>query len=133
MPLERISKGFKDISMTFQSNPLNRDLIGIKNETAIARSVKNLVLSSQGEKFFNSSFGTRVSKLLFENIDEMTASIIKDEITFVLNTYEPRIEVMNVTVKPNYDENEFATTIQYKIVGIDVLPQQLSFALQPAR
>ena len=133
MPLERISKGFKDISMTFQSNPLNRDLIGIKNETAIARSVKNLVLSSQGEKFFNSSFGTRVSKLLFENIDEMTASIIKDEITFVLNTYEPRIEVMNVTVKPNYDENEFATTIQYKIVGIDVLPQQLSFALQLAR
>ena len=133
MPLERISKGFKDISMTFQSNPLNRDLIGIKNETAIARSVKNLVLSSQGEKFFNSSFGTRVSKLLFENIDEMTASIIKDEITYVLNTYEPRIEVMDVTVKPNYDENEFATTIQYKIVGIDVLPQQLSFALQPAR
>ena len=72
MPLERISKGFKDISMTFQSNPLNRDLIGIKNETAIARSVKNLVLSSQGEKFFNSSFGTRVSKLLFENIDELS-------------------------------------------------------------
>ena len=133
MPLERISKGFKDISMTFQSNPLNRDLIGIKNETAIARSVKNLVLSSQGEKFFNSSFGTRVSKLLFENIDEMTASIIKDEITYVLSTYEPRIEVMDVNVKPNYDENEFATTIQYKIVGIDVLPQQLSFALQPAR
>jgi len=133
MPLERISKGFKDISMTFQSNPLNRDLIGIKNETAIARSVKNLVLSSQGEKFFNSSFGTRVSKLLFENIDEMTASIIKDEITYVLNTYEPRIQIMEVTVSPNYDENEFATTIQYKIVGIDVLPQQLSFALQPAR
>jgi phage baseplate assembly protein W len=133
MPLERISKGFKDISMTFQSNPLNRDLIGIKNETAIARSVKNLVLSSQGEKFFNSSFGTGVSKLLFENIDEMTASIIKDEITYVLNTYEPRIQIMEVTVSPNYDENEFATTIQYKIVGIDVLPQQLSFALQPAR
>ena len=133
MPLERISKEFKDISMTFQSNPLNRDLIGIKNETAIARSVKNLVLSSQGEKFFNSSFGTKVSKLLFENIDEMTASILKDEITYVLSRYEPRIEVMDVSVKPNYDENEFATTIQYKIVGIDVLPQQLSFALQPAR
>ena len=133
MPLERISKGFKDISMTFQSNPLNRDLIGIKNETAIARSVKNLVLSSQGEKFFNSSFGTGVSKLLFENIDEMTASIIKDEITYVLNTYEPRIEVTDLSVKPNYDENEFAVTIQYKIIGIDVLPQQLSFALQPTR
>ncbi len=133
MPLERISKDFKDISMTFQSNPLNRDLIGIKNETAIARSVKNLVLTSQGEKFFDSSFGTKVSKLLFENIDEMTASIIKDEISYTLNTYEPRIEVTDLTVKPNYDENEFAVTIQYKIIGIDVLPQQLSFALQPTR
>ena len=133
MPLERISKGFKDISMTFQSNPLNRDLIGIKNETAIARAVKNLVLSSQGEKFFNSSFGTGVSKLLFENIDEMTASVIRDEILSVLGTYEPRIQVIDVKVNPNYDNNEFATTIQYKIVGIDVLPQQLSFALQSAR
>ena len=133
MPLERISRDFKDISMTFQSNPLNRDLIGIKNETAIARSVKNLVLTSQGERFFNSSFGTKVSKLLFENIDAMTASIIKDEISFTLNTYEPRIEVTDLTVSPNYDENEFAVTIQYKIIGIDVLPQQLSFALQPAR
>ena len=133
MPLERISKEFKDISMTFQSNPLNRDLIGIKNETAIARSVKNLVLTSQGERFFNSSFGTKVSKLLFENIDAMTASIIKDEISFTLNTYEPRIEVTDLTVSPNYDENEFAVTIQYKIIGIDVLPQQLSFALQPTR
>lgn len=133
MPLERISKEFKDISMTFQSNPLNRDLIGIKNETAIARSVKNLVLTSRGEKFFNSNFGTGVSKLLFENLDEMTASIIRDEISSILSTYEPRIEVTDIVVKPNYDENEFATTIQYKIVGIDVLPQQLSFALQPAR
>jgi phage baseplate assembly protein W len=133
MPLERISKEFKDISMTFQSNPLNRDLIGIKNETAIARSVKNLVLTSRGEKFFNSNFGTGVSKLLFETIDEMTASIIKDEISSILSTYEPRIEVTDIVVKPNYDQNEFATTIQYKIVGIDVLPQQLSFALQPAR
>ena len=133
MPLERISRDFKDISMTFQSNPLNRDLIGIKNETAIARSVKNLVLTSQGERFFNSSFGTKVSKLLFENIDEMTASIIKDEISFTLNTYEPRIELIELIVDPNYDNNEFLVTVQYKIIGIDVLPQQLSFALQPTR
>jgi len=133
MPLERISKDFKDISMTFQSSPLNQDLIAIKNETAIARSVKNLVLTSRGEKFFNSSFGTNISKLLFENIDEMTASIIRDEISYTLNAYEPRIELTNLTVKPNYDENEFAVTIQYKIIGIDVLPQQLSFALQPTR
>ena len=133
MPLEKVSKGFRDISMTFQLNPINKDLIGIKNETAISRAVKNLILSSQGEKFFNSRFGTGVSKLLFENLDEMTASIIKDEILSVLATYEPRVEVIDVVVKPDYDNNEFLTTVQYKIVGIDVPAQQLSFALQPAR
>lgn len=133
MPLERVSKEFKDISMTFQSSPLNQDLIGIKNETAIARAVKNLVLTSRGEKFFNSSFGTKISETLFENIDTITASVIRDEVSYVLRAYEPRIELMNVDVRPNFDDNEFNVTVQYKIIGIDTLPQQLSFALQPTR
>ena len=133
MPLERVSKEFKDISMTFQSSPLNQDLIGIKNETAIARAVKNLVLTARGEKFFNSSFGTKISETLFENIDTITASVIKDEVSYVLRAYEPRIELMNVDVRPDFDDNEFNVTVQYKIIGIDTLPQQLSFALQPTR
>ena len=133
MPLERVSKEFKDISMTFQSSPLNQDLIGIKNETAIARAVKNLVLTARGEKFFNSSFGTKISETLFENIDTITASVIRDEVSYVLRAYEPRIELMNVDVRPNFDDNEFNVTVQYKIIGIDTLPQQLSFALQPTR
>ena len=133
MPLERVSKEFKDISMTFQSSPLNQDLIGIKNETAIARAVKNLVLTARGEKFFNSSFGTKISETLFENIDTITASVIRDEVSYVLRAYEPRIELMNVDVRPDFDDNEFNVTVQYKIIGIDTLPQQLSFALQPTR
>ena len=69
MPLERVSQGFKDISMSFQVNPLNLDLIALKNETAIARSVRNIVFTLPGEKFFDSNFGSRISNSLFENIN----------------------------------------------------------------
>ena len=133
MPVERVSKGFKDLSMSFQVNPLNYDLIAIKNETAIARSIRNLVFTLPGERFFNENLGSRVSRVLFENIDEITASVLKDEIKSTIDNYEPRVDLINVEVSPNYDENEFYATITYNIVGIDVLPQQLSFALQPTR
>lgn len=133
MPVERLSKEFKDISLSFQANPLNYDLIVTKNETAIARAVRNLVLTGTGERFFNHNLGSQVSKVLFENIDPINASVIKDEIENTINNYEPRVDLIDVDVIPNYDDNEFNVTIRYYIVGIDVLPQQLSFALQPTR
>lgn len=133
MPVQRVSKGFKDLSMSFQVNPLNNDMIAIKNETAIARSVRNLVLTLPGERFFNENLGSRVSKSLFENIDQISASIIRDEIENTINNYEPRVDLIDVKVRPDYDNNGFNVTISYYIVGIDVLPQQLSFALQPTR
>jgi phage baseplate assembly protein W len=133
MPVERVSKGFKDLSMTFQVNPVNYDLIALKNETAIARSIRNLVFTQPGEKFFNQNLGSRVSRQLFENMDAVSASFIEDEIRDTINKYEPRVRLVNVEVRPNYDENEFNVTIVYRIVGIDVLPQQLNFALQPTR
>jgi phage baseplate assembly protein W len=133
MPLERVSKGFLDISSSFQVNPLNFDLISLKNETAIARSVRNLVLTTPGEKFFNENLGSRISQSLFENIDEINASIIKDEIVNTIENYEPRVELIEVFVAPDYDNYTFNVTIQYTIVGIDVLPQQLTFALEQTR
>ena len=133
MPVERVSKGFKDISASFQVNPLTYDLIAIKNETAIARSIRNLVLTAQGERFFNPILGSKVSRLLFENVDEITASAIKEEITTTINNFEPRVNLLSVDVSPDYDNGEFNVTVRYEIVGIDVLPQQLSFALQPTR
>ena len=133
MPVERLSRSFKDISMSFQVNPLNNDIISIKNETAIARSIRNLIFTLPGERFFNQNLGSRVSQTLFENMDEISASVIKDEITNTINNYEPRVDLISVDVSPNYDNNEFNVTINYYIVGIDVLPQQLSFALQPTR
>jgi phage baseplate assembly protein W len=133
MPLERVSKAFRDIGSSFQVNPLNYDLIAIKNETAIARSVRNLVLTLPGERFFNQNLGSRVSRALFENIDSVSSSIIQDEIENTINNYEPRVNLTSVNVSPDYDNNAFNVTINYIIVGIDVLPQQLEFALQQTR
>ena len=133
MPLERVSQGFKDLSMTFKRNPLNRDLIVLKNENAIARSIRNIVFTLPGEKFFNENYGSRVSKLLFENLDSITASEIEDEIRQSIVNYEPRVSIVQLSVTPNYDEGEFDTGIVYQIVGVDAPAQQLSFALQPTR
>ena len=133
MPLQRVSQGFKDLSMTFKRNPLNRDLIVLKNENAIARSIRNIIFTLPGEKFFNENYGSRVSKLLFENLDSITASEIEDEIRQSIVNYEPRVSIVQLSVTPNYDEGEFDTVIVYQIVGVDAPAQQLSFALQPTR
>ena len=133
MPLERVSPGFKDLSMTFQANPLNFDLIGLKNENAIARSVRNIVFTLPGEKFFDQNFGSRISAALFENIDDISASVIKDEINFSIERYEPRVDLIDVECYPNYDNNSFDVTIIYNIIGADVAPQELQFALQSTR
>ena len=97
MPLERVSQGFKDISMTFQVNPLNSDLIGLKNENAIARSVRNIVFTLPGEKFFDEDFGSRISASLFENIDDISAAEIVDEIRQSINNYDYRMILIHKT------------------------------------
>jgi len=133
MPLERVSQGFKDISMTFQINPLNSDLIALKNESAIARSVRNIVFTIPGEKFFDESFGSNISKSLFENIDDITASIIVDEVRQSIRNFEPRVNLLDVQAFPDFDNNSFNLTIIYEIIGADIPAQQLQFVLQPTR
>jgi hypothetical protein len=133
MPVERISKAFKDVSMSFQVSPLTYDIIALKNETAIARSIRNLVLTDRGERFFNNDLGSRVNRILFESLDDISASAARDEIENTINLFEPRVNLISVDVEPNYDSNELNVTIRYRIVGIDAQPQQLSFALQPTR
>ena len=133
MPLERVKQGYKDLSMSFKSNPLTDDLIGLKNESAIARSVKNLVFTQKGEKFFDPDFGSEVSASLFENIDEVTAISIQNDIEYMINTHEPRVEVLNVEALPNFDNNQFDVVIVYQITGQDTPPQELEFVLLPSR
>ena len=133
MPAQRVSKGFKDVSMSFKYNPLSGDLITLSNENAIARAVRNIVSTTPGEKFFDPDFGSSVGEILFENVDDITAVSIQDEIKSCLGNYEPRVELIDVFVDPNFDENQFDVTITYRIVGVDIPPTQLEFALLPSR
>ena len=133
MPLERVKQEFKDISMSFETNPLNDDLIALKNTTAIARSIRNIVFTRPGEKFFNTDFGSRITESLFENMDEVSALEIRDEIENSIKNFEPRVNVREVRVVPDFTNNEMNATIVYEIVGIDVPPQQLDFVLLPTR
>ena len=133
MPLERVSQGFKDISMTFQANPLNNDLIALKNENAIARSIRNIVFTLPGEKFFDSSFGSRITESLFDNIDDITATIIVDEVRESIETNEDRVKLNNVEAFPDYENNSFDLTITYEIVGRNIPTQELQFVLQSSR
>jgi len=133
MPLERVSKGFKDISMTFQRNPLNGDLIAIKNETCIARSIKNIIFTSPGEKFFDESFGSDVKRSLFESLDDLTASTIESQIRESIRNYEPRVILRSVRAVPDYDSNAFDVILIYDIIGEEVPTQQLQFVLQQTR
>ena len=132
MPIERVSKGFKDISATFQVNPMNDDLIALKNENAIARSIRNLILTTPGEKPFQPLVGSRVSALLFELMDQITATQIKSEIEYTINNFEPRVTLLNVVVTPDFDGNAFDCEITYEIIGVQEV-QEITFVLVSTR
>ena len=133
MPAERISKGFKDISAVFEVNPLNDDLIVLKNTNAIARSIRNIIFTARGDKPFNPFFGSRVSEMLFDPMDQITTLALKTEIEETIKNFEPRVDLKEVQVDPLYDDNEYNVVLNYEIIGIEVEPQQLTFALELTR
>jgi len=101
MPIERVKQEFKDISMSFGANPLNDDVVALKNSSAIARSLRNIVFTQPGEKFFSPNFGSRISESLFENVDDASAAVIRDEIKNSIKNFEPRVKLLGVFVQPN--------------------------------
>lgn len=111
---------------------MNDDLIALKNENAIARSLRNLIFTVPGEKPFQPSIGSRVSELLFESLDQITANQIKNEIEYTVNNFEPRVELKEVKITPDFDEGAFDCTITYEIVGTSDI-QELTFVLEPTR
>ena len=133
MPVQRLSKSFKDISASFQVNPLTDDLITLSNETAIARSLRNLVFTDLGDKPFNPAVGSKVSELLFSPMDDLTSTAIRSQLESTINQFEPRVQLNEVIVEPNPMENQFDVKLQYYIVGVDVPEQQLVFVLEPTR
>jgi|TARA_B100000674_G_C37680116_1_gene841127 phage baseplate assembly protein W len=131
--VQRISRAFKDISLSFDRHPVTNDILNIKNEDAIKKAVRNIVQTVPSERFFNPIFGSDVKTSLFEFVDFGTASLLEDQILVAIENYEPRINNVRVRVDPNADRNEFEIFISYNIVGQEVPPQQFSFILEATR
>jgi phage baseplate assembly protein W len=126
-------KQFKDLSITFDSHPQTRDLLLVKNENAIKSAIKNLIVTKQGERFFNSEFGTSITRLLFELLDFGIAGQLQTEISSAIVRYEPRVNLTNVTVLPNFDDNGYDVEIEFEIKGIDIIPTSMEFFLERTR
>ncbi|NBV27981.1 hypothetical protein EBS02_03030 [bacterium] len=133
VPVENVKRGFKDISLTFKAHPITYDLLPIVDVTSINRSLKNLVLTLNGERPFNGLLGTQISQSLFEILDPRVTSDIESEIRSVIKNFEPRVSLRSVNVTPDYDSNGYQVLVDYKIVGSQFPPQQTSFILQTIR
>lgn len=133
MAVKRISRAFKDISLSFEPHPITKDLPSLTNQNAIIRSIRNLVQTMPNERFFNPLLGSNVRSSLFEFVDFGTASVIKDQIINVISNYEPRVSDVQVEVDPQPDTNEFEVTVIFDIIGQEVPTQQFSFILEATR
>ena len=133
MPLESISRGFKDISLSFKRNPVTNDMISLTNEDAIKKAVVNLVRTRIGERFFNHLLGYRVENYFFELADIGIEEPIREEIRTVINNFEPRVRLRNVDVSLFPEDNAIDVSIVYDIVGLSAPQQAVTFILQPTR
>ena len=133
MPLNKISRGFKDISLSFRRHPITNDLVTLKNEDAIKRAVQNLVRTKVGEVFFNDSVGTRLTGALFELASSDLVDPLQTEIETVIDNFEPRVNLKNVVVRSRPEVNTLDVTISYDIVGLSLPTQIINFILEPTR
>ena len=133
MAITRISRSFKDISLSFSPHPVTKDLPILKNENAIVRSVRNLVQTIPTERFFNSNIGSDVQDSLFGFVDYGTATIIEDQIITTVTNFEPRAENVEVEVDPQVDNNTFGVIVRFDIVGQELPSQEFAFLLEATR
>ena len=127
------SRVFKDINLSFKRHPVTNDVVTIRDEDAIKRSVKNIIFTILGEKPFEPNFGSVINNSLFDLNTNLSEIRISDEITASLNNYEPRIDNIDVSVSILADSNEMNCTVQYDIVGIPAPTQEVDVLLFPAR
>ena len=133
MAIQRRSRAFKDISLSFSPHPVTKDLPVLTNERAIARSVRNLVETMPSERFFNPLLGTDVRETLFDNYSRTTIYVIEDQIRETITNFEPRVTNVNVEVLGSPDDNEIEIKILFDIIGLAVPTQSFSFILEPTR
>jgi phage baseplate assembly protein W len=133
VPAYKISRQFKDISLSFLRHPVTNDIGILRNEDAIKKSIINLVRTKIGERFFNSLLGTNIENYLFELAESGLRDPLEEEIKTVLRNFEPRVSVTEVIANIIPDDNEVDVKITYNIVGLDLPIQIITFILQPTR
>ena len=133
MPLKQLSRGFRDISLSFKRHPITNDLVLLKNTDAIKRAVQNLVRTRVGEVFFNDTIGTRITGSLFELATDDLVEPIQTEIETVITNYEPRVDLKDVIVESISDLNTLNIEIHYNVVGLSLPTQTINFILEPTR
>ena len=129
----KVSRAFRDISLSFKKHPVTRDVTILRNEDAIKKSVINLTRTRINERFFNDLLGTSVADNLFENMGSGLETALEEEISTLLGNYEPRIELNSVYVIADQDSNELSIQVDYNIVGLPIPSQTIEFLLQPTR
>ena len=129
----KVSRAFKDISLSFKKHPVTNDVTILRNEDAIKRSVINLTRTRINERFFNDLVGTSIQDSLFENMDSGIEAALEEEIDTLLSNYEPRIDLNSVYVLANQDTNALQIQVDYNIVGLPLPRQNIEFLLQPTR
>lgn len=133
MPLENVSRGFRDISLSFKVHPITYDLLSINDASAVSRSLRNLILTLNGERPFNSLLGTGLNRTLFEVLDTRVTTDIENEIRNVINNFEPRVSLRSVIVTPDFDQNGYHVLLDYEVIGSSIPPQKINFVLQTVR
>ena len=128
-----ISPSFKDISLSFKRHPVTNDVLVLKNEDAIKKSVINLCRTRLTDRFFNDLLGTSIEDSLFELNNGEIAGSLEEEIKVLLQNFEPRINVTDVIVDTETDPNGLYISVRYNIVGLPVAAQNIEFLLQPTR
>ena len=133
MAIERISKAFKDINLSFNAHPVTKDITVLKNENAIKRSVRNIVNTIPRERFFNPTLGSDVRSSLFNFVDYGTASVIQKQIQVAIENFEPRVDNLQINVFPRPDSNEFEVNVIFDIIGQQFPTQEFTFLLEATR
>ena len=133
MAIQRKSRAFKDISLSFSPHPVTRDLPVLVNERAISRSVRNLVETIPTERFFNSLIGTDIRDSLFDNFTPLTVTVMEDQIRTTIANFEPRVNNVSIEVVGLPDQNTLEIKVLFDIVGLDQPVQSFNFILEPTR
>jgi len=133
MQRQRISRAFKDISLSFDMHPVTKDILVLKNEDAIKKSIRNIIQTMPSERFFNPSFGSDIKTSLFEFVDFGTASSLKTQIEIAIDNYEPRVDNVKVEVVPNSDQNSFEINVIFDIIGQNFPTQSFNYILEATR